>query len=142
MRSWAWRLKFGSDIGNSDSIVSGLFDGGLDLEDGLVVLAVAIALLFIVIPLLLFGLELIILGIVLAIGVVGRSLFGRPWTVTAKPSEDQTPKAAWRVRGWHTSAQLIDQICADIEIRGEIVPDFPGAEFVERGADIAASPNG
>jgi hypothetical protein len=135
MKSRAWRQGLGSGLVDGDSgdmIISGLFDGGLDLEDGLVVLAVGVALIFIIVPLLLFGLELIILGILLAAGLVGRSLFGKPWTVTAAPSGDQTPAAAWRVKGWHRSAQLIDQTCVDIEARGEIVPDFPGAECIER----------
>jgi hypothetical protein len=134
MKSWAWRRGFGSRLADGDSgdmIISGLFDG-VDLEDGLVVIAAGIALIFIVVPLLLFGLELIILGIVLGAGLVGRSLFGKPWTVTAAPSGDQTPAAVWRVKGWHRSAQLIDQICTDIEVRGKIVPDFPGAECIER----------
>jgi hypothetical protein len=132
MKSWASRRDVGTGLLDGlpgESVVSGLFDGA-DLADGLVLAAAGLALVLIVIPLLLFGLELIILGFVLAAGVVGRSLFGKPWTVTASVAGDTTPAGAWRVKGWHRSTQLIDQVCADIEVRGELVPEFTGAEFV------------
>jgi hypothetical protein len=139
LKSWSSRRDAGTGLIDGlpgDSVLSGLLDGSdladglVLLADGLVLLAAGLALILVVIPLLLFGLELVILGFVLAAGVVGRSLFGKPWTVTASPSGDPTPAGAWRVKGWHRSAQLIDQVCADIEVRGELEPVFPGAEFV------------
>jgi hypothetical protein len=141
LKSWESRLHVGSGItgnGSGETILSGLFDGA-DIEDALVLLAAGLALIFIVIPLLLFGVELLVLGAVLAAGVVARSLFGKPRTVTATSAGDEAPTAAWRVKGWPRSAQLIDQVCTDIELRGELVPEFPGAEFVGPGAQTAGA---
>lgn len=39
----------------------------------------------VVVPLLLFGIELIVLGLVVAAGIVGRTLLGRPWNCHGRP---------------------------------------------------------
>jgi hypothetical protein len=69
---------------------------------------------------------------VLAIGIVGSTLLGRPWTVIAKSCDGQV--AEWRIRGRRASAALIDRICTDLQSGGEIPKDFPGATDVA-GAD-------
>ncbi|HWD69181.1 MAG TPA: hypothetical protein VG293_03240 [Solirubrobacteraceae bacterium] len=131
LKSWRWRLGIGSKLADGDVGVLDAFDG-LDLESGLVLLAAAAAIVLIVVPLLLFGVELIIVGCALAIGVVSRSLFGKPWTVAATRDGAAIPAALWRVRGWRASSELIEQICIELEARGRLASDFPQAAFIER----------
>ena len=69
----------------------------------------------VVIPLLLFGIELILLGLLVAAGIVGRTLLGRPWVVQAVPSSDAADTLAWRVTGWRRSTRLIDEVAASLE---------------------------
>lgn len=129
LKSRKWRRDIGSAL--SDGGVLDVFDG-LDLESALVVLAATAAIVLIVVPVLLFGVELIIVGCVLAVGVVSRSLFGKPWTIAATREQASTPAALWRVRGWRASGELINQICVDIEARGQLASEFPQAAFIER----------
>jgi len=70
----------------------------------------------IVIPLLLFGIELILLGLVIAIGITGRTLLGRPWIVKAVPlaSQAQDRELSWSVVGWRRSNRLIDEVLASL----------------------------
>lgn len=131
LKTWDWRQKMGAQLFDGGLGVPDVFDG-LDLESGLVLVAAALALAFILVPLLLFGLELIIVGFVLAIGVLGRSLFGKPWTVAATRAGAAAPAALWRVQGWRASSELINQVCIDLEARGQLASEFPQAAYIER----------
>ncbi len=97
------------DVGSFESI---------ELLLGGIVAAVVIAV--IAIPLLLFGIELILAGLLVAAGIVARSMFGRPWIVHATSSADPAGALAWEVKGWRRSAQLIDQVVA--ELAGGLTP--------------------
>ena len=81
---WTWKRR-----GVAADAVSGLGQGigGVDLQEGALVVVAALAAALIVIPLLFFGLELIVLGALLAAGVVGRVLLQRPWVIEARSSE-------------------------------------------------------
>ncbi len=138
MKSWERRSELGSRLTDGGSSVFDIFDGG-DVEAALIGIAVILAIVFIVVPLLLFGIELILLGFILAIGLVGRSLFGKPWTVAATRTGEETPVALWRVKGWRASNELIDHICIDLEVRGLLASDFPQAAYVERVDDPLVS---
>jgi hypothetical protein len=92
------------------------------------VAVLAIAFVLILLPIILFGIELIIVGFLLAIGIVGSTLFGRPWTVVAKSSDGRTGE--WRIRGSRASSALIERICADLQSGGELPADFSGATQV------------
>lgn len=89
--------------------------GGLD-EIGVAVLTllVVVVLAIVVIPLLLFGIELILLGLLVAAGVVGRTLLGRPWIVQATPLATEAEDLSWRVVGWRRSACVIDEVTASL----------------------------
>jgi hypothetical protein len=139
IRSFAWRDKLGSVLSDSDGSFLDVFDG-LDLESGLVVLALVAAVALVVVPVVLFGVELIILGCLLAVGVLGRSLFGKPWTIAATRGREEVPSALWRVKGWRASGELISQICVDLEARGQLASEFPQAAYVERVDDSATRP--
>jgi hypothetical protein len=132
-RAWLGKRRPGSFSRHVDSSSFGsldtldftkLFDGE-DLVSGLLIALFAIAFVLIMIPIVLFGIELIIVGCLLAIGIVGSTLFGRPWTVVAKSSDGQVLE--WRIRGRRASAALIGRISTDIQSSGRIPTDFPGA---------------
>jgi hypothetical protein len=76
--------------------------------------AIGIVLVLVLIPLLLFGIELIVAGLLLAAGIVARSALGRPWIVQAIPSGDPSGALNWEIKGWNRSAQLIDEVAAEL----------------------------
>jgi hypothetical protein len=131
-RAWLGKRRPGPFDRHADSTLGSLngldftklFDGE-DLVSGLLIAVFAIAFVLVIIPIILFGIELIIVGCVLAIGIVGSTLLGRPWTVVAKSSSGQVLE--WRIRGRRASAALIDRICTDIQSSGQIPTDFRGA---------------
>jgi len=90
-----------------------------DLDNlGVAVLAllVVVVVAIVVIPLLLFGIELILLGLLVAAGIAGRTLLGRPWIVQATPltTEAEAKELGWRVVGWRRSTRLIDEVAASL----------------------------
>jgi hypothetical protein len=103
--------------------------GGVDDLGAVVVVVVGVAVVaVVVVPLLLFGIELIVLGLVIAVGVVGLTLLGRPWVVRAVPVNGDAQIVAWRVNGWRRSARVIEEIAAALDAGRDPVP----AEVVER----------
>lgn len=85
-----------------------------NLEALIAVIVAAVVIAVVVIPLLLFGIELIAAGLLIASGILARAALGRPWIVQATPSADPAGALAWEVKGWRRSAQLIDQIAAEL----------------------------
>jgi hypothetical protein len=90
--------------------------GGLDLGEGLLVVAAVVALLLIVIPVLFFGIELIILGVLLAGGVMTHTVLGQPWVIEASSTDPLAPgrHLEWRVRGWRKSGKFMAQVASDL----------------------------
>lgn len=131
LKSREWRTKVTATLTDGDVSVLEAFDG-LDVESWLVVVAATAAVVLIVLPLLLFGLELIIVGAVLAVGVVSRSLFGKPWTVAASRDGAAVPAALWRVKGSRASHRLIARVCAELRTCGQLPAELPDADFIER----------
>ncbi len=131
LRSSEWRTRVTAPLANGDVGVLEAFDG-LNVESWLVVVAAAAAVVLIVLPLLLFGLELIIIGVVLAVGVISRSLFGKPWTVAATRDGAAVPAALWRVKGSRASHRLIARVCAELRACGQLPAELPDAGFIER----------
>jgi hypothetical protein len=106
--------------------------GGVDDLGAAVLVVVAVAVIVVVVvPLLLFGIELIVLGLVIAAGIVGRTLLGRPWVVRAVPVDGDAHVLAWRVSGWRRSARVIEEIAAALDAGRDPVP----SEAVERISD-------
>jgi hypothetical protein len=91
-------------------------DGGSpeDLAAGVVILVGAVVFAVVLIPLLLFGIELIILGLLVAAGILGRALLGRPWVVRAIPTSGHDPALAWKVTGISRSARVIDEVASSL----------------------------
>jgi hypothetical protein len=91
------------------------FDSVEDLGAAVLIILALVVVAIIVIPLLLFGIELILLGLLLAVGVVGRTLFGRPLVVQAVPTGSNPSTLTWRVVGWRHSARLIQEVTTSLE---------------------------
>jgi hypothetical protein len=90
--------------------VGPLEDLGLLLAGIVIIVVIAV----IVIPLLLFGVELIIAGLLVAMGILARSAFGRPWIVHATPSANPAGALAWEVKGWRRSGRLIEEVATEL----------------------------
>lgn len=77
---------------------------------------VAVAVLIVVIlPLILLAVEVVGFLALLVAGVGGRVLLGRPWRLEADadaPGPDT--RFTWRVAGWRTSQEAIDEIAAGL----------------------------
>lgn len=130
-----WRkVRFGKPRAGETAEAALMFPGigGVDDIGAAVLVVVAVAVIaVVVVPLLLFGVELIVLGLVIAVGIVGRALLGRPWVVQAVPVDGDAQAVAWRVSGWRRSARVIEEIVAALDAGRDPVP----AEAVERISD-------
>jgi hypothetical protein len=118
---WTWKRR-----GIAADAASGLGQGvgGVDLQEGALVVVAAVAAALIVVPLLFFGVELIILGALLAAGVVSRVFLRQPWVIEATSSDPLTSgrQLEWRVVGWRKSRKLIDQVVSDLAAGREPPP--------------------
>jgi hypothetical protein len=96
--------------------------GVVFLAVALVVIAVALVAFGVVVlvPLLLAVLDLLLLGIVAALGLVGRLVLRRPWTIEAR-SDDGTV-LTWNVVGWRASRERRDEVAA-LLASGVVPPD-------------------
>lgn len=81
------------------------------------VLLVAIAAVLFIVPALLFVGELLIIVAIVGFGVVGRVLFGRPWTVEARRTDD-TEAFEWKVSGWRASGDLVRSVSDQLRTTG------------------------
>ena len=67
------------------------------------------------------------LGLLIAAGIAGRTLLGRPWVVMATSTSDAAGAMTWRVVGWRRSARLIDEVASALATGLDPAP----AEVVE-----------
>jgi hypothetical protein len=110
---WPWKRR-----GAAADALSGLGQGigGVDFQEGGLLVVAVLAAVLIVIPLLFFGIELIILGALLAAGVIGRILFRQPWVIEARSNDPLTPgrRLEWHIIGWGKSQGLIEKVVSDL----------------------------
>ncbi len=83
-----------------------------------------------VIPAVIFFLELVLVLAAVGLGVLGRVLFRRPWTVEARV--DGTDRGGeWKVTGWRASGELVDSMAERLQSTGQLggarQRHFPGA---------------
>lgn len=97
-------------------------EGFDDIGAAVLVLVAVAVIAIVVVPLLLFGIELIVLGLVIAAGIIGRTLLGRPWVVQAVPVDGDAQVLAWRVCGWRRSARVIEEVIAALDAGRDPVP--------------------
>jgi hypothetical protein len=81
----------------------------------LFVLVALVLAVVVVVPVLLFGVELIIVGVVIALGIIGRLVLGRPWIVVAESAAVRGVGFAWKVSGWRGSGRVIGEVADAIE---------------------------
>jgi hypothetical protein len=81
-----------------------------------------VVIALVLVPLLLFGIELILLGLLVAAGIVGRTLLGRPWIVQAIPSGEKADTLTWSVVGWRQSARVMEEIATSLEAGRDPAP--------------------
>jgi hypothetical protein len=93
------------------------FDSGIAV--GVALLVIGVLAVFVLIPLLLFGVELIAVGAVVATGILGRVLLGRPWTIEAR-NRHTGESRTWQVSGWRQSAATIGEISASLAAGGQL----------------------
>jgi hypothetical protein len=96
-------VLFVPDLGNLD-----------DLGAAALALLAVVVVAIVVVPLVLFGVELILLGLLVAAGIAGRALLGRPWLVRATPINSGLDALNWRVVGWRRSNRVIEEIVASL----------------------------
>jgi len=75
---------------------------------------VAIGLVLFIVPALIFLLELLFVLTLVGLGIAGRILLGRPWTVEARRAGSDEA-LEWKVRGWRASSAKVDEIADQLE---------------------------
>lgn len=98
----------------------GALMGMQDLVALIVILVGAALFVLIGLPLLLAVFDVILLVLLAVLGVLGRVLLRRPWTVEACPQGDGGGRE-WRVVGWRDSARLVDSLARRLQ-SGEPLP--------------------
>lgn len=81
-------------------------------------LLVAVLAVVFVIPALIFVLELVLVLLIVGVGVLGRVLFGRPWTVEARV-DGGGQGGEWKVTGWRASGDFINSLAERIHTTGQ-----------------------
>ena len=85
-------------------------------------LLVAVLAVAFVIPALIFVVEMALVLAAVGLGVLGRVLFRRPWTVEARV-DGTTQGGEWKVTGWRASGDLLNSVADRLEATGQL----PGA---------------
>ena len=86
-------------------------------------LLVAVLAVIFIIPALIFVMEVAVILVAVGVGVLGRILFRRPWTVQAR-IDGTSQGAEWKVTGWRASGDLLDSVADRLEATGHL----PGAK--------------
>lgn len=81
------------------------------------VLLVAIVAVILIIPALIFVAELLIVVGLVGLGLMGRVLLGRPWTVEAH-MEGTDHTYEWKARGWRASTELVQTLANHLRETG------------------------
>ena len=123
-RSVSWR---GPKGGHALDLINGadLAGDGTDLPVvGVIMFAIAALLIGVlavvfVIPALIFVLELLLVLVAVGLGVLGRVLFRRPWTVEARVTGTNQGRE-WKVTGWRASGDLVDSVAERLQATGRI----------------------
>ncbi len=117
--------------GDIDS--GGCFDvGGIDDVVAVVVLiAAALLVVFVLFPLLIALLDVLLVVLLTIVGVIGRVVFRRPWTIEAVG--DDGSRYAWFVVGWKASRALVTELVDALRVGGPL--PTPGAWSVPGATD-------
>jgi hypothetical protein len=80
-------------------------------------LVFAVAAVLFVVPALIFLLELLLIVVVVALGLIGRLLLRRPWTIEAIEA-GSGDRYEWKVVGWRASGELLRSVANQLEATG------------------------
>jgi hypothetical protein len=97
--------------------ISGLltpFDFGNSIGATLAIAAGVLIVCFVFLPLLGVALELIAALAVIAFGVLGKVVLGRPWVVEAADLDDAGRSRTFAIKGWRASGRAVEEIGAAI----------------------------
>lgn len=136
-----WRPRWRGPRFDSGSGVDGEIDGGpggagggggglsfLDVLDDIfaAVLVIVAVVVFVttVVPALVLLLEVLLVGLLAALGLVGRALLGRPWTVAAVDTETHRVVGSWQVEGFRRAGE----VAAAIQARADAGQPLPPPE--------------
>ncbi len=86
-------------------------------------LLVAVLAVVFVIPALIFVIELALVLVAVGLGVFGRVLFRRPWTVESRV-DGTSQGGEWKVTGWRASGDLLNSVADRLKATGHL----PGAK--------------
>lgn len=91
---------------------------------GVIMFAIAALLLAVlavvfVIPALIFVIELALVLVAVGLGVLGRVLFRRPWTVEARV-DGTSQGGEWKVTGWRASGDFLNSVADRLEATGHL----------------------
>lgn len=89
--------------------------GGVAMVIGAVIVVVA-ALVFVV-PAVIFLVEVLLVGALVGLGLLGRLLLRRPWTVEARQQGDERVYE-WTAPGWRASEELCHSVAQQLEATG------------------------
>jgi hypothetical protein len=84
------------------------------------VIAVVALAFFFVLPALVFAVELLVVLAAIALGVLARVLFRRPWTVEARRLDTRTVGRTWQVVGWRASGELVRTVAERVRSTGRV----------------------
>ena len=90
-------------------------------DSGWAGLAIGLAVLLLIVvflPLLGVALELIVLLLIFSSGIVGRIVFGRPWTVEAINVDDGERSVAFAVKGFRKAGRGVEELATALAAAG------------------------
>lgn len=85
---------------------------------GIALLLFAVGAVIFVVPAVIFVAELLLIAAIVGVGLAGRMLLGRPWTIEAM-KQDAGDAFEWKVRGWRASGELRESIAQQLEATGQ-----------------------
>lgn len=89
--------------------------GVVFLAIGLLLFGIATVVL--VVPAVVFVAELLLIAAFVGLGLLGRVLLGRPWTVEAR-EQGADHVYEWKLRGWRASGELLESIVQQLQATG------------------------
>lgn len=119
------KMSNATDVADPGGWLS-LPDEGIGAAIG--ILVVVLALAFFGVPLVLAVIDVAVVLLLAVLGVLGRLLLRRPWTVGASRM-DGKGSAEWRVAGWRASRELIEDVAGRLD-RGEPLPPHGGRSAI------------
>jgi hypothetical protein len=103
---------------------SGTLDGLMVLDGfgggwaGAAIAGTVVVAVLVLLPLIGIALELIVLAVLLASGLAGRVIFGRPWIVEARNLDDGERSVAYGVKGFRRAGEAVEELAGALSASG------------------------